>query len=430
MPYRPPEDTLTASIWMPHFEIQVERWREPALIGLPVVVIASGSLPRVIRCSPEAEAAGVKPNVPLREVMAAAPGAALRTADTYFYGETFARAIADLESISPLIEIVTPGSAFVGLEGLVSGEGLRGLRRCPEGTPGIYRSPRLLMAALERAVQPPWVAFIGIGLGKFAARALARIEETDRPGLLVSRTGKTRWIPEDQQEAFLRSLPVQLLPVSVEMRRKLLKFGLRTLGQLAALPLSAAVAQFGKEGRRAWMLAYGRDEEGIRPRTAPVEVRETLTFPEPTASLDTMMVGAQQLLERSLRRPEMQGRGVRQLRLDAGLESGRHWTGTINLRQPGALPATLFPPICYHLDREHPAEAVETLTLVLAAFTTSPGVQGSLFPEPREEREARVVEAMRQIRTHLGRAPISKIVEVEPWSRVPERRYHLINYDP
>ncbi|MCA1597306.1 MAG: hypothetical protein LC772_12905, partial [Chloroflexi bacterium] len=83
-----------------------------------------------------------------------------------------------------------------------------------------------------------------------------------------------------------------------------------------------------------------------------------------------------------------------------------------------------------YLERDHPTEAVRSLSLALTEFTSSVGGQGALFREPQQERNDRLVEALRQIRTQMGRVPVARIVEVEPWSRMPERRYHLLSYDP
>ena len=39
-------------------------------------------------------------------------------------------------------------------------------------------------------------------------------------------------------------------------------------------------------------------------------------------------------------------------------------------------------------------------------------------------------EAVRQLHAQQGQAPIGKVVEVEPWSRIPERRAALVEFKP
>ena len=115
-----------------------------------------------------------------------------------------------------------------------------------------------------------------------------------------------------------------------------------------------------------------------------------------------------------------------------GGRGGEHptWSQTVTVRQPGTLPDHLFPPLRYLLERVRPPQAVETLTLALTAFTASLGGQRTLFLEPGHERREQLREEMRQLRTRIGQLPVARIVEVEPWSRLPENRYALINYDP
>ncbi|HET6385701.1 MAG TPA: hypothetical protein VFJ58_20100 [Armatimonadota bacterium] len=438
MPYRPASNTLVACIWMPRFEIQVERSRDPALAGKPLAVLMEGAQSRVHSCSREAEEAGIKRGMTLREAMATAPQAIFRVMHSPLYQDLFSQAVGALERVSPVLEISAPGCAFVGLEGLLAASSLDGLlsRHAgmrPAGGAGIYRLPLGLMLALEGSIRPPFAACTGIALGKFGAWAVARSRDrwsTDTPGVLLSPTRKSCWVGEDRQEDFLKPLPIQILPVSAEMRRRLWMFGIRTLGQLAALPLSSVIAQFGKEGRRAWFLSHGQDDEPICPRLVETEVVETLQFSEPEVALEAMVAAARQLLERALRRREQRGRGVRQVRLAAGLESGRTWSQVITFRQPGSLLDRLFPPVRYRLERDHPHEAVETLSLALVASSSMPGVQGSLFQEPQQERRSRLMESLRQLRIQMGSVPVARIVEVEPWSRIPERRYHLLDYEP
>ncbi len=48
--------------------------------------------------------------------------------------------------------------------------------------------------------------------------------------------------------------------------------------------------------------------------------------------------------------------------------------------------------------------------------------QPALAPSPEEERRGRLSEAVRQARAAAGRDAVLQVVEVDPASRVPERR--------
>ena len=437
-------EPLVACAWLPRFPIQVEQERSPGFEGGVLALLTSDLQPIVAMPSREAEEAGIREKMPFREAVAMAPRAIFRTADPLLYAEIFSGIAGSLESISPVVEISEPGCAFLLLTGLLAGSfdsrntagksaagkivvndtGDRRLRA------GIYRNPRQLVAALEGAVRLPWEAHFGVAPGKFTAWAAARAGQSGGPGSFFSPGGKTCWVPAGAREVFLQPLSVRLLPISLEMGRRLWKVGIRTLGDVAALPLPAMIAQFGKEGRRAWLLAHGQDEDPVYPRKVPLVMTESLQFPSPEATLEGLALAARRLLERALHRPEHQGRAVKQVQLKADLESGRTWAETITFRQPGTILARLYPPIRYRLERSHPEEGVEALALTIAASTTSFGGQGSLFREPQEIRRARIMDALRQVRIQMGCVPVSRIVEVEPWSRIPERRYQLLSYDP
>ena len=39
-------------------------------------------------------------------------------------------------------------------------------------------------------------------------------------------------------------------------------------------------------------------------------------------------------------------------------------------------------------------------------------------------------KAVRELRLRLGHSPLYRVVEVDPWSRIPERRHALMRFDP
>ena len=63
---------------------------------------------------------------------------------------------------------------------------------------------------------------------------------------------------------------------------------------------------------------------------------------------------------------------------------------------------------------------LEAMNLTLSGLTGEPGRQASLFPEVRQRERLR--EALAQLEALEGHKPIYRLREVEPWSRIPERR--------
>jgi hypothetical protein len=85
---------------------------------------------------------------------------------------------------------------------------------------------------------------------------------------------------------------------------------------------------------------------------------------------------------------------------------------------------------------------VETLLLELTRFG-APSAQASLFDRKEHAGRAEaghelahgevpvsLKDAVRELKLRLGHSPLYRVVEVDPWSRIPERRHALLSFDP
>ncbi len=153
----------------------------------------------------------------------------------------------------------------------------------------------------------------------------------------------------------------------------------------------------------------------------------TIAFPEAIANAVTLERALAALLDRLLARPERAGREPRQLAVSARLVGGGSWRRSLTLREPTAeqrrLRAALGPKLT-----ELPAPAVE-LRLELGELTEVAGYQEELV-KPRGIRlRERLREGLRQARTAAGVDAVCTVVEVAPWSRIPEARAMLVPRD-
>jgi hypothetical protein len=130
------------------------------------------------------------------------------------------------------------------------------------------------------------------------------------------------WVAPGGAATALAPLPAALLPVSAAMRRRLTLFGLPTIGALAALPLGAVQAQFGPEGRLAWLIAHGRDPRPLMPREPPEVPSAAVALDAPCTERARLLALAEVLLARALRAVPA-GQGVSSIRLVAEIESSR-----------------------------------------------------------------------------------------------------------
>lgn len=395
-----------ACVVVPHFALRVELLRHPELDGLPLALtdLAGPNRRSIIACTPEAQAEGIQTGMALRDAVNAYPQAMILTSDPVHYANVFSDLLQALGSVSPGIEAGDLGVAWVDV---------RGLER-------LYGGPQQAAAALLRVVPPALRPRIGLAGNKFTARVAAQ----------HARPGGVRCVPPAFAKAFLANAPVRVLPVPEEMHRRLERFGLYDLRDIARLPLSKLQAQFGPDGRRAWELAQGRDDDRITPIAWQERVIERLSMPAPSVQIELVTFGVRRLVERVFTRPELRNRGVRTVRLQLLLEERRSWERTFALKGTVHTPHDLFTTLSYRLAGLQLEGAVEEVVLELAGLTSITARQEQLFDQgTRQRNTANMRAAAHSLRQRYGSTPLYRAMPLEPWSRIPERRWGLLGYE-
>jgi hypothetical protein len=257
-----------------------------------------------------------------------------------------------------------------------------------------------------------------------------------------AREGEPVLVSEGHLRSFLARCPVGVLPVDPLMIQRLERLSITTLGELARLPGPSLVAQFGERGREALAWATGRRIDPVRPRHRPRPIRVSLDFPTPVGMVGTLHGALDRLVERALSRPARRGRSITGIRMGAHLEGGGSWFVEAILREPTAERARISHPLRAKMSISPPPRAVETLLLELFQFG-APTAQTGLFDRRDEAGRAEggrdlargdvppsLRDAVRELKLKLGHSPLYRVVEVDPWSRIPERRHALLSFDP
>ena len=393
---------MIACLSIPAFALRVPLLRRPELRGTPVALApAPGEQPLLGSCTGAAERAGVRPGMRLSEALATCPQLELVEQDPAGVEEAWEAVLRRLEAAGLAVEPVEPGCAYFDT---------RGMERLAGGLEQVLRR------ALD-AVGPEWGARVGAASRRFAALAAAAVAPAGRA--LVIDDGETR--------VFLEPLPLHLLPLSPERRDELSALGVKRLGELARLPGTAVADRLGVDGAESWRLARGEGDVPVTPRQPPSELVETLSFPEPVANELTLARALAVLIERLLARPERAGRAPLQLALSAKLVGGGSWRRSLTLREPTAEPDRLRLALASRL-AELPAPTAE-LRLELSELAESVGTQAELV-RPRGSRlRERLRGGLRQVRATAGMDAVCTVVEVAPWSRIPESRAILVPRD-
>ena len=389
---------MVVCVLYPRFELLAALGDRRALLAEPAALAPEAGREQVVgEVSAPAEAFGVVRGMRLGEAMSRCPGLRLVPPDPEGVRSLWHAVLDRLEAIGAAVESDSAGAAFFesgGLHGLHGGD-LAGV-----------------LAAAGRALGPG--ARMGAAPCRFAAHAAAL---QARP-----RRRRRTFVVEDRHARdFLAPLPVALLRTRPELQalpEVFERLGIRTLGEVAALPSRAVAERFGHPGLLALDLARGRDTP-LAPRRPPEPVVERLDLPE-AASGQQLERALELLIARVLARRERRGRALRGLAVSARFVAGGTWRTAITLRQASADPERIRLALGPRL-AELPAPA-ESLGLEVEAFGPPAQDQGRLLDEAAAVRRARLGEAVRQARQAAGAEAALKVLDVDPGSRVPERR--------
>jgi protein ImuB len=393
---------MIACILIPGFELRAALHERPRL-GLRPAALAPlpGTEPVLGPVTAAAEAAGIRPEMRLGEALATCPSLVLVERDPAGAEAAWEGIVRRLEDDGFAVEPVEPGCLYFETKGV---ERLYG---------GVV--PALKRAL--RAVGASWDASAGAADRRFAALAAAAI----------ARPGQALVVADEPAREFLAPLPLALLPLEQDRREELEHLGVKRIGELAGLPGAAVAERLGPDGRRAWSLARGDDRGRVRARRPLAEISERLEFPDAVANELTLRRALNALLDRILARSERGGREIRKAALSARLVGGGSWRRTVTLREPsaerGVLRAALGPKLA-----KLPAPVL-ALGIEVVGLVESAGRQLALIRPEGDELRSRLQDGLRQVRASAGAGAVATVVEVAPWSRIPEQRSLLVPRD-
>jgi DNA polymerase-4 len=249
------------------FFAAVEQRDRPELRGKPVIVGGGGPNQRgvVSAASYEARTFGVHSAMPLRTAGRLCPNGVFLPVDGAKYQAVSREVMTILRRYTPLVEPISIDEAFLDVTGSrkLFGDG---------ETIG-----RLVKKAIHEEVG--LTASVGVARTKLVAKIASDLRKPD--GLVVVKPG--------DEEAFLRPLPIsRLWGVGAKSAAALSEYGVRTIGDLAALPSDLLVRRFGKHGASLGDRARGLDADPVGNRDAAKSVGHEHTFDVDTSDRDVI----------------------------------------------------------------------------------------------------------------------------------------------
>jgi DNA polymerase-4 len=286
---------------MDAFFAAVEVHDDPSLAGRPVVVGGGGDRGVVAAASYEARVFGVRSAMPSFQARRLCPHAVFVPARHGRYRQISDAVHLLLLGITPLVERLGLDEAFLDVTGA---------RR-------LLGDGATIATALRRRVHEElglWCS-VGVAPRKLTAK-LASEAAKPRAGSAGVRPGAGVVVVEPAGElAFLHRHPVEALAgIGPATHPRLRRLGVRTVGDLAALPPGTLEAALGQAaGRGLSALARGQDDRAVVPAGRPKSISSEETFPRDRHSVEALepdVVRQADAVATRLRRAGLAGRTV------------------------------------------------------------------------------------------------------------------------
>jgi DNA polymerase-4 len=299
------------------FYASVEQLADPALRGRPVVVGGLGARGVVAAASYEARRFGIHSAMPMGHARRACPDAVFVSPRFDAYADASRRVMAVLRDVTPLVEPLALDEAFLDVEGA---------RRLQGDAPAIGSSIRARVLS-----ETGLVASVGVGTTKLIAKLASDLAKPD--GMLVVEPGR--------ELELLHPLPVERLwGVGPATRTRLDRFGVVTVGDLAAVPEDTLVRALGSAaGRSLHALAWNRDDRQVEPNQEMKSVGHEETFPHDVRDRDTLERELVRMGDRVAARLRAAGRVGRTVVVKARYHDFRTVTRSRTLQAPTDLAA-------------------------------------------------------------------------------------------
>jgi|HubBroStandDraft_6_1064221.scaffolds.fasta_scaffold311311_1 DNA polymerase-4 len=314
----------TASILhvdMDAFFVSVELLERPELRGKPVIV--GGGTPDqrgvVTSASYEARKFGVHSAMPLRTAGKLCPHGIFLDGHHHKYSEWSDRVATILGKFSPIVEMVSIDEAYLDLAGT---ERLHG--------PPFAAADKLLRTITSTTGLP-----CSGGLG--STRLIAKVgSEQAKPRGLV-------WVAPGSEAQFLAPLPVRKIPGIGEVtERSLLALGLKTVGELAAVPHEKLQKIFGQWGTALYRKARGGDSYEFVIDAEPKSISHNHTFGEDTSDSEVLLSMLSHLSQKACKRLREAGLSTRTLTLTIRYQGFDTYTRAKTLSAPTNLDSDIF----------------------------------------------------------------------------------------
>lgn len=367
------------------FYASVEKRNRPQLADKPVIV---GGQRRgvVAACCYIARLKGVHSAMPMFQAKKACPDAVIIPPDMELYRKV-GRQIRDLMlGVTPLVEPLSVDEAFLDLSGT---ERLHG------GSPA-----ETLVRLIERIENEIGVtASVGLSHNKFLAK-LASDMDKPRGFQIIGRS---------ETLGTLRPMPVEAIwGVGKALRAKLLRDGIKTIGQLAGRGEDDLIKRYGVIGGRLAHLSRGHDGRPVNPHGNAKSISAETTFSRNIKNLSALSGRLWPLCETVARRLKARNLAAKTVTLKLKTSGFRILTRSHSLASPTQLAEVLFRSARPLLQKEADGRAFRLIGIGASGFADAADADLPDLLDNRVETYAKIENAMDSVRRKFGTPAIKK----------------------
>ncbi len=407
---------------MDAFFASVEVLDDPSLVGQAVIVGGAGARGVVASCTYEARMFGVRSAMPSVRARQLCPHAVFLPGRHSRYAEISGQLLGLLKDITPQVEPIGLDEAFVDVAGA--------LRR--------LGPPEVIARGLRERVRSEMSLHcaVGIGRSKMIAKLASRAAKPRASRKGIEPGPGVVLIAPDTELAFLHAHPVEALwGVGPATATRLHDLGVRTVGELAALPPDTVVRRLGRaSGLHLAALARGEDPSPVTPDRPAKSIGHEETFSQDLvdpARLEHHVLRMAESVATMLRDSSCSARTVtvKVKFTDLSLQTRAHTLGRAVTTGGaiGQVAAAL-------LDGVEVGEGIRLLGVSASNLTESGGDQlsfdlgdgrdeGNQSASSREQSWQDVTAAVDAIRTRFGRSSVGAASMVtEDGVQIPARR--------
>jgi protein ImuB len=267
------------------------------------------------------------------------------------------------------------------------------------GTQSLFGPPEILGRSIRQRV-----AALGIsGLVTISTNLNASVS------LAKGLKGSTlQVVARGKEAAALALLPVATLDLTEDQAGTLARWGIHTLGMLAALPEKELISRMGQDGKRLKLLAAGNLSHLFQPLDVRFVLEERTELDFPLGDLESLLFGLSVMLEQLILRATARIVALASVTITLLLDDGGSQSLTVRPAQP-TNDKHLWLKLL-HLDLEaHPPDAAILTVLLQAEPGNTSKVQLGLF-SPQLPETGRLDVALARIAALVGEGNVGRAV--------------------